>query len=382
MSEGGRKMLLLEMKRRLCTRYVLFSLLGVLIITIGLNLIIVSHQNGIVHSLQEEAVYEGDIKEENLFLALRKVRDEKSGDRRYSSQVFIIGGLVNNYPGVLYTERKVEDYPDKYANEFYQCWRNKFEFLIKRNLPIKEQQTALTKLHEVKTPFARYPGYYLYYTALDNIQVIFIIILFLVTFFASGIYSDSFEDESMEIIRTTKLYKTNMWIRILPVIFYGVLLTLIATLVTVGMISSVVGLKVLKSSFKMIALFTFGNLSIGQAIAIMMLAEIIGIFSLSTSMGYFSFKTKKTTTAIGIGVSLSIFYMIGSKFVSLPAIKYLFNAIPMVSSQVLLSISSFSINFGIWEPYVIMLENFIIFILSTVALAINFLLDTNQWYRV
>ena len=46
MSEGGRKMLLLEMKRRLCTRYVLFSLLGVLIITIGLNLIIVSDQNG------------------------------------------------------------------------------------------------------------------------------------------------------------------------------------------------------------------------------------------------------------------------------------------------------------------------------------------------
>lgn len=185
-------MLLLEMKRQLCTKNVLLSLLGIVIITIGLNLIIVNDQKDIAPSLEEEAVYEGDIKEENLLLALEKVRDEKFEDRRYTSQVFIVGGLVNNYPGVLYTENKIENYPDEYAAEFYQCWRNKFEVLIER-LPAKEQQTALMKLNEVNTPFVRYPGYYLYYTALDNIQVIFIIILFLVTFFASGTYSESFE---------------------------------------------------------------------------------------------------------------------------------------------------------------------------------------------
>lgn len=360
-------MILLEMKRRLCTKYVLFSILGVLVITVGLNLIIVSDVKDITPSLQEEAIYEGDIVEENLLLALKKVRDEKLEDRRYTSQVCIIGDLVNSYPGVLYTENKVEDYPDEYAAEFYQCWRNKFEFLIKRKLPIKKQQTALTKLNEVKIPFARYPGYYLYYTALDNIQVIFIIIIFLVTFFASGTYSDSFEDESMEIIRTTKSYRRNMRIRIIPVIFYGILLTLIATLGTVVMISSVVGFKALRSSFKMISLFSFGNLTIGQAIMLMMLSEVIGILALSTLMGYFSFKTRKTTTAIGIGVSLSIFYMIGSKIVSLPAMKCLLNAIPMASSYVLPNMYGFSIDFGIWEPYSIILENMMVFILSTIV---------------
>lgn len=367
-------MLLLEMKRRLCTKYVLFSILGILIITIGLNLIIVSDQKDIgpslQESLQEEAVYEGDIKEENLLLALKKVRDEKSEDFRYKSQVFIVGGLVNNYSGVLYTEDRIEDYPDEYAAEFYQCWRDKFKFLIEKKLPTKEQQTALNKLNGVKIPFARYPGYYLYYTALDNIQVIFIIILFLVTFFASGTYSESFEDGSMEIITTTKVYKKNMIMRIMPVIFYGILLTLIAILGTVGMISSVVGFKALKSSFKMIALFSFGNFSIGQTIFVMAMAETIGILAISTLMGFFSFKTRKTTTAIGIGVSLNIFYIITSKFVSIPMsfVKYLLNAIPMASSDILPSMAGFSINFGIWKPYAIILEVLITFILFFIAL--------------
>jgi hypothetical protein len=371
-------MLLLEMKRRLCTKYVLFSLLGVLIITIGLNLIIVSDQKDITPSLQEEAMYEGDIKEENLLLALKKVRDEKLEDFRYKSQVFIVGGLVNNYPGILYTEDKIEDYPDEYAGEFYQCWENKFEFLIKNKLPIEDQKTALDKLNEVKTPFVRYPGYYLYYTALGNIQVIFIIILFLVIFFASGTYSESFEDGSMEIIGTTKLYKKNMCIRIIPVILYGILLTLIATLGTIGMTSSVVGFKALKSSFKMISLFSYGNLTIGQAIMIMMLAEIIGILSLATLMGYASFKTKKTTTAIGIGVSLSVFYMIGSKIFSSSTnfMKYLLNAIPMASSSVLQSMYDFSISLGNWEPYAIILENLIVFILFAMALIVDINLCT------
>ncbi|MDD3840410.1 MAG: hypothetical protein PHP06_07515 [Clostridia bacterium] len=364
-------MLFLEMKRRLCTKYVLFSIMGILIITIGLNFIIVDDIKDITPSLQEDAVYEGDIKEENLFASLKKVRDEKSEDRRYSSQVFIISGLVNNYPGVLYTENKIEDYPDKYAKEFYQCWRNKFEVLLKR-LPTKEQQTALTKLNKVKIPFAQYPGYYIYFTALDNIQILFIIILLLVTFFASETYSESFGDESMEIIKTTKGYKKNMAMRILPVIFYGIILTLIATLVTIGMISSKIGLNALKSSFKMIALFSFGSFSIGGAVIIMVLAEILGILALSTLMGYISFKSKKTTTAIILGVSLSVFYMIGSRIVSSSTnfMNYLLNAIPMASSYMLPSIASFSFDFGIWKPYAIIIEISIVFILSTTALVI------------
>mgnify|MGYP006918108882 CR=1 FL=1 len=149
---GGNTMLFLEMKRRLFTKHVLFSILAILVIVIGLNFIIINDQENMDPGLQEEAVYEGDITEEKLFLSLKKVRDEKSEDRRYNSQVFVISGLVNNYPGVLYTESKIENYPDKYATEFYQCWRNKFKVLLKR-LPTKEQQPALKKLNEEKTPF-------------------------------------------------------------------------------------------------------------------------------------------------------------------------------------------------------------------------------------
>ncbi|MFD3156807.1 hypothetical protein ACFIJ5_08105 [Haloimpatiens sp. FM7330] len=367
-----------ELKRRLFTKYVLFSMLATLIITIGLNFIIVNDQKDIAPRLQEEAVYEGKIKEENLLLALRKVRDEKSEEQRYNSQVFIIENLIKNYPGILYEDSKIENYPDKYAKEFYNCWRSKFKMLI-RKLPTSQQQSALKKLNKVKNPFTQYPGYYLYYTALENIQVLFIFILFLVTFFSSGTYSESFEDESMEIISATKDYKKDMIIRILPVIFYGILLTMIAALGTVGMISSVVGLKALKSSFKMIALFSFGNFSIGQGIIVMVLAEIIGILAISTLMGYISFKTKKTTTAIALGVGLNVFCMIGSKVFSSSTkfMKYLLNAIPMASSQVPFSLNGFSINLGMWEPYAIMLEISVVFVLSSIILVVSIKMEEN-----
>ncbi len=204
-------------------------------------------------------------------------------------------------------------------------------------------------------------------------KLLFIIIIFLVIFFASGTYSDSFEDESIEIIRTTKSYKKNMMIRTLPVIFYGILLTLIATLGTVGIMGSAVGFKALKSSFKMISLFSFGNFSIGQAIMIMVVAEIIGILALSTLMGYISLKTKKTTTAIASGVSLSIFYMVGTQIelISTSFMKHVLNAISMASSQISDNLSGFSFNFGMWEPYVIMLEILMVFILFIVALAVS-----------
>lgn len=206
---------------------------------------------------------------------------------------------------------------------------------------------------------------------LFDLYILLVVIHLIV--FASGTYSESFENGSMEIIRTTKVYKKNMLIRILPVILYGIFLTLIATFVTIGMTSSVIGFKALKSSFKMISLFSFGNFSIGQGIMIMVLAEIIGILALATLMGYVSFKTKKTTVAIGMGVSLSVFYMIGSRFVlsSASFMRYLLDAIPMASSNVLQSMYGFSISLGNWEPYTIILEISIVFILSTIALVVG-----------
>ncbi len=54
----------------------------------------------------------------------------------------------------------------------------------------------------------------------------------------------------------------------------------------------------------MTSLIFFDNASIGQAIIIMVLAEIL---TLSTFMGYISLKTKKTAIAIASGVSLSTF---------------------------------------------------------------------------
>ncbi|NFN86476.1 hypothetical protein FDF31_08360 [Clostridium sporogenes] len=364
-------MIFLEMKRRLYTKNVLFSILGILIITIGLNFITVNGEKDFIYDLKQKVSYEGDITEKNLSLALKKVRDEKSKDYYYESQIWIINGLVKSHPGVLYNENKIQDYPDKYATQFYDCWKNKFKALIE-SLPASQQQAAMNKLSKVKTPFVQYTGHYFYSDVFLNMQLLFIIIIFLVTFFASGTYSESFEDGSIEIISTTKSYKRNMMIRTIPVICYGILLTLIATLGTVGRMGSSVGFKALKSSFKMISLFSFDNFSIGQAIMIMVVAEVIGILALSALMGYISLKTKKTTTAIASGVSLSIFYMIGSKIklISTSFMKHLLNAIPMAGSQISDNLSGFFFNFGMWEPYAIMLEISIVFIIFTMALTI------------
>ncbi|WP_283591908.1 hypothetical protein [Clostridium butanoliproducens] len=125
-------MILLEMKRRLYTKNVLFSILGILIITRGLNFITVNGKKDFIHNLKQKVSYEGDITEESLSLALKKVRDEKSEDYYYESQIWVINSLVKNYQGILYNENKIEDYPDKYAAEFYDCWRNKFKALIER----------------------------------------------------------------------------------------------------------------------------------------------------------------------------------------------------------------------------------------------------------
>lgn len=106
---------------------------------------------------------------------------------------------------------------------------------------------------------------------------------------------------------------------------------------------------------------------------IMVVAEILGILALLTLMGYISLKTKKTTTAIASGVILNIFYMVGTKIelISASFMKHVLNAIPMASSQISDNLSGFSFNFGMWEPYAIMLEISMVFILSMVALAVS-----------
>lgn len=366
-------MLLAEMKRRLNTRYVLFSILGLLVITIGLNFLILKGSQEITEDLKEEAVYEGKLTEEDLLASLIKVRDEGSDEIRYQTQVSVINSMVNIYPGIEYSESKIQDYPNKFAENFYSSWKNKFETLIEMKLPEKDQEVALKKLNEVKIPFTIYPGYYYFFTILENIQIIFMFILLLVMFFASGTYADSFEDGSIEIIQATKGYKKSMFIKILPSIFYGITLTLIGTLITIGMVSSVIGTKALKNSFKMISLFSFGNFSIGQVILIMFVSEIIGVLSLSALMGYISLKTKETTKSIVFGIIFTILYLIGSRSVSPSAniIAMLFNLIPIASSQILKALSAFTFHLGIWQPYVVLLESLAIFIISAVALIFN-----------
>lgn len=366
-------MFLAEMKRRLNTRYVLLSVLGVLAITLGLNFLILKDSQEIKENLKEEAVYEGKLTEENLLASLIKVRDEESSERRYQNQVSVINSLVNTYPGIEYSETKIQDYPDEFAENFYSTWKNKFETLIELKLPEKEREVALKKLNEVKTPFTIYPGYYFYFTVLDNIQIIFILILLLVIYFASGAYADSFEDGSMEIIQATKGYKKNMFIRIIPPIVYGIVLTVISTLTTLIMVSFVIGIKALKTSFKLISIFSFGNFSIGKAIIIMVFSEVLGVLALSTLMGYISLKTKETTKSIFFGIVITTLYLVGSRFVSPNAkiIAMIFNFIPIASSHIINAMSDLTFHLGIWQPHLILLGSLIIFILSILALFFN-----------
>ncbi|MDZ7544024.1 hypothetical protein GNF83_23255, partial [Clostridium perfringens] len=74
-----------ELKRRLFTRYVLFSIIGILLLTIGLNAILIVGEKNLPEVLKEEAVYSGEITEDKLWLGLKKVRDEKSDEIKYRS---------------------------------------------------------------------------------------------------------------------------------------------------------------------------------------------------------------------------------------------------------------------------------------------------------
>lgn len=79
--------------------------------------------------LKEEAVYSGEMTEDKLWLALKEVRDKKSDEIKYKPAETLMIGLVKSYPGILYNENRIEDFPDTYAKNFYNCWRKNLGLL-------------------------------------------------------------------------------------------------------------------------------------------------------------------------------------------------------------------------------------------------------------
>lgn len=359
-----------ELKRRLFTRYVLFSIIGILFLTSGLNVILIKGEKNIHKVLKEEAVYSGKMTEDKLWMGLKKVRDEKSNETKYEPLVTFIQGLVDIYPGVLYCENKIQDFPDAYAKNFYQFWKRKFIVLIEKG-PKKDQARALEELNKVKMPFVKYPGDYFWNLAIDNLKSIYLIIIFMVTFFAAATYSDSMEDGSMEIIYATKLGKGRMIVRLLPVMIYGLLLTLVATLGTVLFIGSITGIQVLKSSFKIFALFSIGNFTLGEGILLMCASEILGVLALTTIMGWISYKSARTSLAATIGIAINIFYIIMAFFIKMPGelSQFILNALPAASSQVISEMSGFHFDMSLWRPYAVMASMVIMFIVFGMLLS-------------
>jgi len=352
-----------ELKRRLFTKYVLFSIIGIFLLTAGLNvLLIVGHKN-IPEVLKEEAIYSGEMTEDKLWLGLKEVRDEKSTEIRYQPLVDLIEDLVTVHPEVLYGENRIEDFPDDYAQNFYKCWRKKSIALIAK-IPEKGQGKALEELDKVKTPFVNYPGYYFWNLGIDNLKVIYLIILFMVTFFAAATYSDSMENGSMEIIYATKQGKRMMAVRLLPVMIYGLMLILAATLSIVSVIGSVTGLQTLKSSLKVFALFSIGNFTLGEGILLMFVSELLGVLALTTIMGWISYKTANTNLTTAIGISINIFYIIMALFIKIPwrFFQYILNALPLASSQVIDEVVGFHFDMSLWRPYTVMVSMVVMFI--------------------
>ncbi|WMJ81530.1 hypothetical protein RBU49_04570 [Clostridium sp. MB40-C1] len=352
-----------ELKRRLFTKYVLFSIIGIFLLTAGLNAILIGENKNSPEVLKEEAVYSGKMTEDKLWLGLKKVRDENSNEIRYQSLVTFVEGLVRVYPGVLYYENRIEDFPDAYAKNFYECWRKKSIALIEK-IPKKDQSKALKEINKVKTPFVKYPGYYLWNAGIDNLKVIYLVIIFMITFFAAATYSDSIEDGSMEIIYATKLGKRMMVVRLMPVMIYGLLLTLVATLSTVAIIGLATGLQALKSSLKVFALFSIGNFTLGDVILLMFVSEFLGVLALTTIMGWISYKTAKTNLATSIGIAINIFYIIMALFINIPwrFSQFVLNALPMASSQVINEVSGFHFDMYLWRPYAVMVSMVVVFI--------------------
>ncbi|WP_392486818.1 hypothetical protein ACER0A_001450 [Haloimpatiens sp. FM7315] len=351
-----------EIKRRLHTKYVLLSVIAVFILTMGLNVMIVSGQKDLPKIVKEESVYSGKITEDKLYLGLKKVRDEKSDEIKYQPLVGYIYGLVSSYPGVLYSENRIEDFKDEYAKNFYECWKKKFIKILER-IPKQERNKALKEIHKVKTPFVRFEACYFWNYGIDNLKVIFLIIIFMVTFFAAATYSESIEDGSMEIIFATKLKKKLLLLRLIPVIMYGVILVLAALLGTGLVLGTTAGFNGLNSSFKVYALFSIGNFTLGGAMILMTISEILGIFALATMLAWISIKTSKTSLSTVIGIAINIFYLI-TIFAKIPGriFKVITNLLPIASSQIINDLSGFSFYMGLWSPYRIIIGMIIVLI--------------------
>jgi hypothetical protein len=359
-----------ELKRRFLTKYVIFSIMGILLLTVGLSEILIRQEKNLPEIIKEEAVYSGKITEDKLWIGLKKVRDEKSDEVKYQPLVNFIYNLVNIYPRVLYYENKIEDYPDSYAKNFYECWRKKSIVLIEK-IPKKNQPKALNELNKVNTPFVKYPGCYFWSSGIDNLRVIYLIIIFMVTFFAAGMYADSVEDGSMEIMYPTPNGKKMMFIRMIPTIIYGFLLTMVATLATVLILNSVTGSQALKSSLQAVALFSIGNFTLGSGILLMFVSELLGVLASTTIMGWISYKTSKTSLASAIGISINIIYIIIGLLVNMPleSFRIILNAFPTASSQIINEVSGFNFDFGIWRPYEIIVSMIVIFIIFCILIS-------------
>ncbi|GAA0742717.1 hypothetical protein [Clostridium oceanicum] len=359
-----------ELKRRLFTKYVLFSIIGIFFITAGLNAVLIGEEKNLSKELKEEAVYSGEMTENKLWLALKEVRNKKSDKIKYKPAETLMVGLVKEYPGVLYNENRIEDFPDSYAKNFYKCWRKKSRAIIEK-ISKSDQKKALEEIQKVKTPFLKYPGYYLWNLTIDNLKSIYLVIIFMVTFFAAATYSDSLEDKSMEIIYATRLGKRMMHVRLLPVIIYGLLLNLVATLGTIFILGLSTGLQALKSSLKVFALFSIGNFTLGQGILLMFVSQFLGCLALTTIMGWISYKTAKTNLAISIGIGLNIFYMVFNSFIKIPGefSNVILNAFPMASSQIISQVSGFHFDIGIWRPFEVMISMVIVFIIFGMLLS-------------
>lgn len=359
-----------ELKRRLFTRYVFFSIIGLLLLTCVLNLRIITINENLHEVIKEDSIYSGKMTEDKLWLGLEKVRDEKSDEIKYKPLIAFISRLVYSYPGVIYNENKLTKFPDYYAKNFYECWKKKSTALIEK-IPKNNQAKALEELDKVKTPFYQYEGYYLWTESLNMLKVLYLIIIFMVTFFAASTYSDSMEDGSMEIMYATVFGKKMMGIRLLPVMIYGLLLTLAATLCTALILGSATGLQTLKSSLKVFALFSIGNFTLGSGILLMFVSELLGVLSLTTIMGWISYKTASTSLATSIGIGINILYIIMALFIKLPwkFFQFILNTLPLASSQIINEVSGFQFDMGIWRPYAVMTSMVVMFIAFGILLS-------------
>lgn len=357
-----------ELKKKLFTKYVLFSIIGIIILTIGLNVLMVGKDKKLKETMKQEAIYCGKITEDKLWMALKKVRDEKSKETKYQPLISFIYGLTQCYRGTMYSETRIEEFKDEYAKNFYKCWEKKSLAIIEK-IPKENQEKAVKELNKVKTPFVKFQRSYFWSLGMDNLQVNYLIIIFMVMFFASTIYSESIEDGSMEIILTTKFGKKSMALRILPVIIYGLLLTLTSTIVTMIFLGSITGFETLKSSLRVISLFAIGNFTLKDGMFLMFVSEVLGIMASSVIMSWVSLKTGKTKIAISIGVAINILYII-NLVIKIPGriFKIIFHMFPLASSQIIYDFPGFRFDFGIWRPYIIMINMAVMFALFSVFL--------------